>query len=287
MPRTRINGEIREAPPSARPRKTEPPAAWRALAVSLGPSLVLHGLIGASVLLGAFSLARSRRPAFGEPPWRPWLHRAAVTGSVLSWTWLFALRPWHRSWGATPEEVRAPLPGDEIVPHPAVETTRAVTIHAPAGRVWPWLVQMGQDKGGLYSYDWLENLAGLDFRSARRIEPRWQRISEGDYVRLAPGMDTLRVVRLQPERTLVLRLVDPASGKTLDERSPRPARWWDATWTFALTPVDARTCRLVVRWRTDGEPRKLLPLLYGVAVEVPHFIMERKTLLGIRARAEA
>jgi hypothetical protein len=96
-------------------------------------------------------------------------------------------------WGATPAEVDATLPGDEVVVDPVWQSTRAIDIAAPVSDVWPWLAQMGQDRGGLYSYDWLENIAGLDFHNADHIVPEWQDVQAGDFVRFAPEQDTLVV----------------------------------------------------------------------------------------------
>jgi len=78
-----------------------------------------------------------------------------------------------RSWRATPAETKRALPGDELVPEPRIQITHAVTIAAPVERVWPWLAQIGQDRGGFYSYEWLENLAGCEMRNADRVHPEW------------------------------------------------------------------------------------------------------------------
>ena len=91
-----------------------------------------------------------------------------------------------RNWGATAEEAAAPLPGDELVPEPAQNTTLAVSIGASAQEVWAWLVQIGQDRGGMYSYDWLENLIGLHIHSAEEIRPEWQHLTAGDRVVVVP-----------------------------------------------------------------------------------------------------
>ena len=96
------------------------------------------------------------------------------------------IRPRILRWGATDEEAAERLPGDEVVAQPRYQTTHAVTIHARRSEVWPWLVQLGQGRGGLYSYDWLENLFGLGFRSADRIIPDLQRLAVGDQVWQAP-----------------------------------------------------------------------------------------------------
>jgi hypothetical protein len=92
----------------------------------------------------------------------------------------------HRNWGAAPDEVAAVLPGDELVPDPAEQTTLAVSVDAPADEVWAWLVQIGQDRGGMYSYDALENLIGLDIHSTDEIREEWQHLAVGDRVVVVP-----------------------------------------------------------------------------------------------------
>src|SRR5690606_5720018 len=95
-------------------------------------------------------------------------------------------RRWYARWGSTAEEQRRALPGDDIVAAPRPITTRAITIRAPSSAVWPWLVQMGQGRGGLYSYQKPENLARCDMHNADRIHPEWQNLAAGDKVRFGP-----------------------------------------------------------------------------------------------------
>src|SRR5688572_17802308 len=92
------------------------------------------------------------------------------------------LLPWMTTWGATATEVGMVLPGDELAPQPTYQSTRAVTIAAPPERIWPWLVQIGQDRGGFYSYDWMANLVGAGIHNADRIVPEWQHRVHGDFV---------------------------------------------------------------------------------------------------------
>jgi hypothetical protein len=92
------------------------------------------------------------------------------------------VRSWQMSWGATREEAAGALPGDAILPGADLTATRAVTIGAAADRVWPWIAQLGQGRGGLYSYDWLENLIGCDIHSSDRVVPQWQQVEVGDQV---------------------------------------------------------------------------------------------------------
>jgi hypothetical protein len=178
-------------------------------------------------------------------------------------------------WGATRDEVEDQLPGDEIVARPSWQSTRAIDIAAPVEQVWPWLAQMGEDRGGLYSYDWLENLAGLEFHSANRIVLDWQTVQVGGIVRFAPKQDTMVVTQVEPNHCLVWRVLNPSTHE--------PA---DATWAFVLRPIDATHIRLIQRFRFGVGPRLLGAIFYTALIEIAHFVMERKMLLGIRARAE-
>jgi hypothetical protein len=197
----------------------------------------------------------------------------------------YAVSRWPRmtSWGATPEEVAEPMPGDEVVGTPKYRTTHAVTVGAPPGRVWPWLAQMGQGRGGLYSYDWLENLVGLDMHSADRVVPELQDLAVGDQVRMVPeGTEpdlSFTVLRVEPPHLLVL---GPDAGKdqVLASGMPFPC------WTFALRPDPAGGTRLVVRFQSDFEPTPLGWMMNKYALGPVHFAMERKMLLGIKERAE-
>jgi hypothetical protein len=204
-----------------------------------------------------------------------------AAGLVL---YLAAIRPWLLGWGATGQERRRPLPGDDLVPARR-QTTRAITIGAPSDEVWPWLAQMGYGRGGWYSYDWLERRAGAgDFAeggSARRVIPELQPLATGDTVALSPA-GGLIVAVLDPSRALVLRyrmsLLTTAPAREADRAI------FDWTWAFVLTTVDQGSCRLVVRVRADYRPRWLLPLL-PFLLEPAHFIMERKMLKTIERRA--
>jgi hypothetical protein len=203
---------------------------------------------------------------------------AIVTGYIRF------VRPRTLTWGATPEEVSSPLPGDDLVRGQYV-TTHAITIARPAALVWPWLVQMGYQRGGWYSYDWLERAIGIgdfaDGGSARRILPDLQSLVPGDSVGLSPN-GGFTVVGLEPERSLVLQIpMDPLTGGPASNRSRVVLDW---TWAFVLQPTE-HGCRLIIRVRGDVRPRWLaftFPLLDPV-----HLVMERKMLQTIQQRAEA
>jgi hypothetical protein len=173
------------------------------------------------------------------------------------------------TWGATAAEADACLPGDELLASPDVVTTRAVQIGAPPGLVWPWLAQMGPGRAGAYTYDWIENLLGLNMHSADVIIPEFQHIAVGDAWRLGARGPVLRVARLEVERALVVRSDD--------------GNW---VWAFALESVAGAT-RLVSRNRI-ATPGSAWPsrALARYLMEPGSLVMERKMLLGIKARAE-
>ncbi len=211
--------------------------------------------------------------------------RAKITvgGGVLVGAYAAIVRPWFLSWGTHPSEVDRELPGDHLVERPRVLSTRAITIEAAVEQVWPWLAQMGQDRGGLYSYDWLENLAGCRIHNADWIVPEWQQLDQGDQVRLAPpdlgGGIALEVDTIDPPFALVLRSPGDRAA-ALAEGMP-----W-ASWAFVLVPLTPHRCRLAVRWRADYTPTVTGVLVNQLLVEPVHFLMERKMLLGIKERAE-
>jgi hypothetical protein len=176
-------------------------------------------------------------------------------------------------WGATDEEIAAAQPGDDLIGDANVTATRAITIRRSPDVVWPWIAQLGQGRGGFYSYDFLENLVGCDIHSADRVVPEWQQIEVGDEVRLAPTAG-LRVATLEPGRALVLQ------GSLPVARTPP----FDSTWAFVLCEQPDGTTRLLSRERY-GYRRWWAPFVVEPTQAIS-FVMSRKMLLGIRDRAE-
>lgn len=208
---------------------------------------------------------------------RPAVSLTLVVGA-LAVAYHTLVRPWHRRWGATDAEVAKPLPGDDLEPDATDQVTHAVEIDAGPEDVWPWLVQLGQGRGGFYSYDWLERLVGADVHNVDWIVPEHQLLEEGDVVRLAPEAYPIQT----PESAPVVERLEP--GRALVLRPPVESPTW--TWAFVLEPIDDGTTRLLVRQRSS--PSSLLDRLLGsVFWEPAHFVMERKMLLGIKRRAEA
>lgn len=233
----------------------------RGTVVTVGPSALLDGLIAVGSI---WTVVRAGR---GRGWWSRVVGLCAALGATTPLLYVLAVRPWHSRWGATEEEVTRPLPGDDIVPKASVETTRSIDIAAPPADVYPWLVQIGQSRGGFYSYDWLENLAGLDIHSAEEILPDAQGLKVGDPVPFGAGT-ALAAAVVDPDHAVVIAHQDIVS------------------WAFVVEPAGARSSRLIARFRVGGRPRLPLLFAYWLLIEIPHFIMERKMLLGIKARAE-
>ncbi len=209
-----------------------------------------------------------------------------VAGAIAIEAYLGLVRPWILHWGATNREVKGWLPGDNLIDHPRYNATHAITINTPAASVWPWLVQIGQGRGGFYSYDWLENLIGCDIHNADQVLPQFQDLKVDSLLRLAPppvkaGIPdfAFKVAVLEPEHALVIvtpgRFEDTA-GTSLPF----------ASWAFILEQEDETTCRLIVRFRSIYHLSFPAFLINQGLLEPIHFIMERKMLLGIKERVE-
>lgn len=176
-----------------------------------------------------------------------------------------ALRRRILTWGATADEAARRLPGDELLPDADVVSTRAISVDAPPGAVWPWLAQMGPSpRGGAYTYDWIENLLGLDMHSVDRVLPEFQHPRPGEGFGLGPNR--MRYELVEPGRVLATRSAD--------------GNW---VWSFVLEPRKGGT-RLLSRNRIRL-PR-LKDRLGMIPMEPGSLVMERKMLRGIKERAE-
>jgi hypothetical protein len=196
---------------------------------------------------------------------------AGIAGGVALTAYLLAVRPWHMRWGATDAEVARPMAGDDLVSNPVHVTTRAVTIRAERTDVWPWLVQMGYGRGGMYSYDFVDRVMGiLDRESTWQIMPEHQQLKVGDVIPMGSG-PSWPVAALEPYRSMVLHIQEPGVH---------------VTWSYSLKGLGWRLTRLVLRVRTWLEIKpQIVPLL--VVMDPGEFLMVRKHLLGVKARAEA
>jgi hypothetical protein len=217
------------------------------------------------------------------PKYRSRIASAVVAAAGVAY--FFGVRPWHLRWGATDEEYAGTLPGDDLCPAGINLATHAITIDAPPQNVWPWILQIGQDRGGFYSYAFLENLVGCEMHNTTHIVSEWQNRAVGDTVWFATpkhfgGQARMVAAIVEPEKSMVL--VTPADWLRIE--SGNCGR--EETWGFVLRPEGERKTRLIVRARGPAHP----PLWKRVAdyafLEPAHFIMERKMLLTIKRLAE-
>lgn len=182
---------------------------------------------------------------------------------------LVALLPWMDRWGATDDEIAAAYPGDELVPAPRLFYNRAVSIDAAPEEIFPWIAQLGADKGGMYSYTWIEGLIQCPQTNADRIHDEWQGLEPGDKVLMCPDENSppaFEVAMVDPHRTIVM--------------GHQEAGTWSDVWQFVLLPQADGTTRLVLRSRDAKEG-----WIWDV-IRPGEFIMVRGMLLGIKERAE-
>jgi hypothetical protein len=193
---------------------------------------------------------------------------AAVVETYRRW-----LGAWQRRWGTQSDEAERTLPGDEIVQQPNYLTTRAITVDAPPEDIYPWLLQMGYHRGGLYSYDILDRLFGFtDAPSATTILPEFQDLKVGDAIPLGRG-EPFPVRELIPNRAFILGGEQPDTGLA-----------W--SWQTVLEPIDDSHTRLITRNRGRFSETPLVRALM-LAVDVAAFVMVRRWLMVLKARAEA
>lgn len=209
------------------------------------------------------------------------------TAAAIGAAYHFLARPRLLTWGTTPEEAAMPLPGDEIKQPVFMRSTMAVTIDAPPEGIWPWLVQMGWQRGGFYSYNLIEQACGLDLHNADRIVPVLQHLKVGDPLFMShPRLDAIfpetRVETLEENRALVLAILPPKNAGLTEP---------GGAWSFVLQPIDERRTRVLVRLQVALAPQGFGRRMFGrflfySFMEPSHFIMQRGGLLGLKARVE-
>jgi hypothetical protein len=181
------------------------------------------------------------------------------------------LMPGMDRWGASPQEISASLPGDELVLSPNIGYTRAISINASPEQVYPWIVQIGAEKGGWYSYEWFEtNVLRCPNTNADRIHEEWQGLRVGDKVKMCPDENmppAYLVARMHPDQAIVLGHQDGDQ--------------WVEAWQFVLLPQEDGSTRLVIRSRSE------MGGWFWNVMRPGEFIMMRGMVLGIKERAEA
>jgi hypothetical protein len=196
-------------------------------------------------------------------------------------------RSHFRFWGATDEEVQRTLPGDERVPNSIVTTTLAITINALASEVWPWIAQLGQERGGMYSYELLENIARCQMHNADRIVPEWE-MKVGDQMRMGPpGYPVNQVIALERGRWLLMAGADLKTGIADPLPQPGQTTYVNYAWVLYLEEQPDGTTRLISRTRLDYAPRTFaFKLIWEVFTDPIGCVMTRKMLLTIKQRVE-
>lgn len=214
---------------------------------------------------------------------------AGMAGALAVTAYIYRIRPWHLSWGATTLEVLQPMPGDGLIPSPYSLSTRAISIQAAASEIWPWLIQIGYQRAGWYSYDALERIVGvanfIDGASSRRIIPTLQDLTIGDPVFTDPG-GGFTVTAIEKERSIVLRARIGIDGHHYPLEGNLPANVFDTSWSFLLIPYNQKLTRLVFRFRSKYQPGYLARSFDKLLLEPIIFIMEQKMLRGIKVRVQ-
>jgi hypothetical protein len=179
------------------------------------------------------------------------------------------VRPWHLHWGATPAEVAAAMPGDDLLHGAQFVATRAITIDAPPELVWPWICQMGYGRAGFYSYDLLDNLGRP---SADEIIPAFQDPQVGDWVAMAEPVNDTTAFRVRAFEV----------GRTMVWQKP------DSTWTWRLEPIVGGGTRLLTRLKCRYDLDRPAAALFSIfLMEFGDFPMMRHLLQGVKRRAES
>ncbi|MFC2067911.1 hypothetical protein ACFLTP_02735 [Chloroflexota bacterium] len=196
------------------------------------------------------------------------------------------LRSKYRKWGSTEEELQRELQGDELVKNMKGWYNHAITINAKPANVWPWIVQLGQNKGGFYSYEILENIVGSKIHNADYIVPGFQNTVVGDKVAMTPKAAPYIVAAIEPSQAFVLQLrVNLQTQETVDNTQPLPDKYQDSSWVFFLEETYEGTTRLISRSRNDWNQSKINTFFYSIFGVVSQ-AMDRKMLKGIKKRAE-
>lgn len=199
-------------------------------------------------------------------------------------TWF--LRPLRDRWGLAKNEVNITLPGDELIPEPKSKFTHAIQINAPAKYVWPWVAQIGYGRGGFYSYEALENLAGLNIQNSDIVLPRFQNPKVGDFIPFGPK-DAYPLAICEQGRAMVIEnWYDLDAKSVFDPKLSSPKNQLHLSWLWYVEVLDENKTRFISRNRVDYTDSIKNKFMFGLLMEPVVFAMDRKMCYGIKKRAE-
>ena len=207
---------------------------------------------------------------------------AALEGiGLITWNLVATpcIGPSRLRWGTVGTEATDPLPGDELIPDPKWTYTLGIAIDAPPEKVWPWIAQIGQARGGFYTYQTLENMLGCKITNTTEVLPEFQDPQVDDQIHLHPTTPPMAIRTVDPPHALVL------FGAPADVGNQES--WAVSTWQFIVVPQEDGSSRLLTRGRSDYTPGLVNRLFFGrFPVEPISFTMSRKMLLEIKRLAE-
>ncbi len=205
-----------------------------------------------------------------------------IVACYLSWF----LRPLRDRWGLTKEEAYRTLPGDHIIEQPQSAFTHGIVINAPAKYVWPWVAQMGKDRGGFYSYEALENLMGLGIYNADTILEQHQHPKQGDIILFGPDNGCTLAICKEGEAMVIENSLDMDTNKPYNPAEGHPKNYLHLSWLWYIEPLDRYKSRFISRNRLNFSPTFKNRLMFSAMAEPMVFAMDRKMCLGIKRRAE-
>ncbi|MBT8294315.1 MAG: hypothetical protein KJN70_13655 [Eudoraea sp.] len=233
--------------------------------------------------MGIVSLKEQRRTRFTALQVLEGLEGILII--IAAYLTLF-FKPLRDRWGLSYKEANVTFPGDHLVPQPRSEFVHAIEINAPASCVWPWIAQIGQGRGGFYSYEALENIFGLQIYNSDKILPEFQQPKIGDLIPFGPK-DAYPVVICEHGKALAIEnWYDLNKNSVYNQALESPMNYLHLSWLWMVEPLDEHSSRFISRNRVDYSPSLKNSLLFGFLGEPVVFAMDRKMCYGIKRRAE-